>query len=243
MQQFQSVVNLYNEDLLENLRNTHVAIVGIGGVGSWACESLVRSGIGELTLIDMDEICLSNLNRQIHALHSTIGQPKIDIMKNRLLDINPNLKINLKFDYLTEKNSKDLLTNQDIDFVIDAIDSPRNKALIITTCLKEKTPFITIGASGRKLDPSLIQYGKIQHSIQDNLLAQTRKILKKEKGLNLQSNKIQCLFSPEQYFGDKMLKQGSNCQNGLGSAVHITATFGFMAAAWVVNQMNKKNVY
>lgn len=234
-EQFRATLNLYQEEKFTKIQKTHVLIIGIGGVGSWSAEALIRSGVQELTLVDLDEVCVSNINRQIHATHLTLGQMKTSALKDRLLSINPEAKIHLIEDFCTATNVNSIITTK-YNYVIDAIDSPQNKARIILRCLYEKIPFITVGASGRKFNPALIQYGRLEQVIQDRLLGLTRKELKR-KQLSLQSNKIPCIFSTEQFHGDKTQFGPTNCQNGLGTAMHITASFGLMAAGWVLNSI------
>ena len=129
IQRFHGVARLYGEAALEKIAKSHILIIGVGGVGSWTAESLCRSGVGKITLIDMDEVCVTNTNRQLHALKDTIGQTKVSVLRNRLLQINPECQLDIREDFVTEENLE-LYLDHDYDTVIDAIDGLKNKTLI-----------------------------------------------------------------------------------------------------------------
>ena len=178
LQRFGGIARLYGEHGLELLSRAHFAVIGIGGVGTWVAESLVRSGIGQITLVDMDDICITNSNRQIHALSSTIGQQKTEVMASRLLDINPELQINPVDDFLDRDNIAEII-GQDIHLVIDAIDAAMVKTALIAHCKRRKTPIITIGSAGGKLDPRQIISGDLAKTFNDPLLAKVRNNLRR----------------------------------------------------------------
>ena len=144
---FGGIERLYGRKALNAFRNAHIAIVGLGGVGSWAAESLARSGLGTITLIDMDDICVSNTNRQLHALQGQYGRTKTDAMAERLRAINPQADIRVHFGFLTTKNVAELIT-EDMTGVVDAIDSVQAKAALIAHCQRRKIPIVCAGGAG-----------------------------------------------------------------------------------------------
>ena len=250
---FGGISRLYGEQQLNWLQQAHFCVVGIGGVGSWAAEALVRTGIGHITLIDLDDICVTNINRQIHALSSSVGEQKIEAMKSRLLDINPNCKVSLVDDFLTLDNMTDHIT--DYDYVIDCIDAVKEKSALIAHCKRRKLPIITTGGAGGQTDPSQILYGDVAKTTQDPLLAKVRYILR--KNYNFTSNPkrkfaVDCVYSTEQLVyptsnGEvcqaKQQADGSknmDCATGFGSATMITGTFGFFAASRAIKKYLQK---
>ncbi|KYK90631.1 tRNA threonylcarbamoyladenosine dehydratase, partial [Aggregatibacter actinomycetemcomitans] len=178
-QRFGGIGRLYGADALARLRKTHICVIGIGGVGSWAVEALARSGIGKITMIDMDDICVTNINRQIHALSGNIGQLKTDIMQQRVRLINPECAVNIIDDFLSSENLAQYLHN-DYDYVIDAIDHVKTKAALIAYCKWHKINIITVGGAGGQTDPSQIQIADLSRTIQDPLLAKVRSVLRKD---------------------------------------------------------------
>lgn len=242
---FEGIQNLYGSEGFAKIQNAHILIIGIGGVGSWCAESLARSGVGEITLVDMDEICVSNINRQIHALSSTVGQAKVEVMQKRLLDINPQIRVNAIFDFLTEK-TLDILKQAKYDYIIDAIDSIKPKALLHVKAKELELPVVCIGASGARVDARKITMGDLSKSINDKLLKQLKKRLRREHGFSKFEKrpfKIPTVFSTELPLESEIeecdLKAGKikNCQSGLGSASFITASFGLMATGFVLNKI------
>jgi len=147
---FGGIERLYGRRALSAFRDAHIAIVGLGGVGSWAAEALARSGIGTITLIDMDDICVSNTNRQLHALEGQYGRTKTDAMAERLRAINPQADIRVHFGFLTVKNVQQLIT-PDMTGVVDAIDSVKAKAALLAHCQRQKTPVVCAGGAGGQM--------------------------------------------------------------------------------------------
>ncbi|MEX1099559.1 MAG: tRNA threonylcarbamoyladenosine dehydratase [Bacteriovoracaceae bacterium] len=247
---FQGVERLYNENGLKKLARSHVMIIGLGGVGSWAAEALIRSGVGKLSLVDLDDICVSNINRQIHASTSSLGNMKVLEMKKRLIDINPRAEINAIEDFFSA-GSMDEILNCHCDYIIDAIDGVKSKALLISECLKRKIPLVTTGGAGGKKNPALVQEADLNRSFNCRLLAQTRKKLKTEYKFSRDKKKrynVPCIFSPEQQIFPEPLAcaageeiKNLNCQNGFGSSVMVTAVFGLNAAAKVVNDLTERS--
>ena len=182
---FSGVGRIYGEAGLLRFASAHACVVGIGGVGAWCAEALARSGIGELTLIDLDEVCVTNVNRQIHALSSTVGQPKVEVMAQRVLDINPQIIVHTVQRFFTEKSEGDLLdsphpTKPRFDVLIDAIDHSGRKSLLIEACKKRNIPIVTCGAAGGRRSPWLITCGDLRNSSHDGLLRRIKQDLKKK---------------------------------------------------------------
>ena len=141
-------------------------MMGIGGVGSWTVEALARSGVGRITMVDLDDVCLSNVNRQLHALDGTIGKSKIAVMKERVLKINPNCEVNLIEKFFTKENAEEILDN-DFDYIVDAFDSMWNKLFLIDLCVKRGIKICTVGGAGGKTDPTLIRSGDLNFTQKD----------------------------------------------------------------------------
>lgn len=246
---FGSIQRLYTSFGQEKIRNAHMAIVGIGGVGSWAAEAIARSGVGQITLMDMDDVCFTNIGRQVHALGSTAGQFKVSVMKQRILDINPECIVNTIEDFFTPSTMDDFFSNK-YDYVIEAIDSVRNKALLISECYKRNIPIITCGGAAGKVDPSKIIISDLNKTKNDPLLSRMRKILRKEHDFEkLKSRKynIPCVFSIEfsRYFeNDSICDRPTtaesakiNCHQGMGTCSFITGTFGMLQASYALNDL------
>lgn len=246
-QRFGGIGRLYGEDALQRLREANICVIGIGGVGSWVVEALARSGVGKLTLIDMDDICVTNVNRQIHATTENIGALKTEVMQQRVLSINPNAQVEIIDDFLTTENIAEYLL-RGYDYVIDAIDSVKVKAALLAFCKRHKIKVITTGGAGGQTDPSQIQIKDLSKTIQDPLAAKVRYLLRKQYGFtdNLQRKfGIDCVFSTQPLIFPKMSGECStsatmNCSNGFGAATMVTATFGFFAAARVVEKLLQK---
>lgn len=244
---FGGIGRLYGIKALERFRAAHICIVGIGGVGSWIVEALARSGIGKLTLIDLDDICESNVNRQIHAMDGVIGQAKIEAMADRCRAINPEITVNTVHSFLTEKNAQELLSS-DMDYVIDAIDSSKHKVAMIVACRACRIPILTIGGAGGRVDPTQIQIADLTRSFHDPLLQRVRKLLRQQHNFPRQKKRkfhIDCVFSPEEpRFPETCdMEDGGgsslrlDCSSGYGAATHLTGTFGFFATSAVLKKI------
>jgi tRNA A37 threonylcarbamoyladenosine dehydratase len=195
---FGGIARLYGNDALPLAQAAHVAVVGIGGVGSWAVEALARSGIGELTLIDLDHINESNINRQIHALDSSLGASKVLAMQRRIADINPECVVNVVEEFIDEGNVAALLPS--CDFVIDAIDNVRAKAALIAHCKSSGINIITTGGAGGRFDPTQIVIADLSRTVEDALASKVRAKLRKDYGFPRDAKKkfgIDCVYSPE----------------------------------------------
>ena len=146
VERFGGIARLYGVKALETFQNSHICVVGIGGVGSWSVEALVRSGIGAITMIDLDEICITNINRQLHAMDGQVGKQKSDAMAERIKAINPECKIHCEYTFYSEKNAENLLS-ANFDYVIDAIDHVKAKTHLIATCKAKQLPVVICGGA------------------------------------------------------------------------------------------------
>ncbi len=244
-ERFGGVARLYGQRSLESFLHAHVAIVGIGGVGSWSAEALARSGVGKLTLIDLDDICVTNINRQLHALQGTIGQQKTDTMAARIREIHPDCEVISQQAFYSERNSEELLS-AGFDVVIDAIDRVREKCHLLASCHQRKIPVISCGGAGGLRDPSRIEIADLARSYNDALLHQVRKNLRANYGFpaggkSIKRFGIECIFSSESPVfpscdggitdrREEAQPKRLNCASGYGSITHMTATFGLFAA-------------
>tara|TARA_B110000444_G_scaffold259487_1_gene303359 strand:+ start:490 stop:1239 length:750 start_codon:yes stop_codon:yes gene_type:complete len=238
---FGGVARLYGEEKLEIFQRSHICVIGIGGVGSWVVESLARHGIGKITLVDMDHIAESNINRQIQALDSTIGDSKVDIMSQRVKDINPMINIKVVDDFIDETNLEKYI-HTDFHFVVDAIDHTKVKIALAEYCITNKILLLMTGGAGGKINPTLIQTANIDKTFGDPLLSGIRQHFNKQKKINGISYKIPTVFSPEkiikpQLTGDDNIMQGLNCA-GYGSSINVTASFAFVATSFVLDNLS-----
>ncbi len=242
---FGGIERLYGSGALTRARAAHVTVIGIGGVGSWAAEALARSGLGRLTLIDLDHVAESNINRQVHALGTTLGAAKVLAMRERILAINPACAVTCIEDFIEERNIAELLPA--CDAVIDAIDHVRAKAALIAHCRRAGLRIVTTGAAGGRTDPTRIEVADLSRTTQDALASKVRAKLRKDYGYSRDPKRkfgVDCVFSPEQSrrSGEDCAVPGAagfdagaglNCA-GYGSSVAVTASFGFAAAARVL---------
>ena len=239
---FGGLERLYGVGPARRLRQSHVVVVGIGGVGSWAAEALARSGIARLTLIDMDHIAESNVNRQIHALTSTLGQAKVLAMRERIAQIHPGCRVEVIDDFVSPENWPALLAERP-DALIDACDQVKAKQAMAVWALREKLPFVCVGAAGGKRLAHRVDVDDLSNVTHDPLLAQLRYRLRKHHGAPKQGKRmgLRCVFSREAVAGPDascaIEGDGSlNC-HGYGSLVGVTATFGMCAATEVMNML------
>ena len=243
-QRFGGIGRLYTPEGLAKLRQSHICVIGIGGVGSWAVEALARSGIGKITMIDMDDICVTNINRQIHALTSTVATLKTEAMKTRIAEINPECQVEIIDDFISPDNLADYL-NRGYDYVIDAIDSVKTKAALIAYCKRNKISLITTGGAGGQTDPSQIQITDLSKTIQDPLASKVRSLLRKEYHFSQNPKRkfgVDCVFSTQPLIFPKMsegceISATMNCANGFGAVTIVTATFAFFAVGRVIDKL------
>jgi tRNA threonylcarbamoyladenosine dehydratase len=246
---FGGIARLYGQQGLARFAAAHVAVIGIGGVGSWAVEALARSGVGALTLFDLDHIAESNVNRQLHALEGAFGKAKVEAMEERVLAINPACRVT-PVEAFIEPDNLGLLTDGAFGYVVDCIDSFRIKAALIAACRRHKVPVITLGGAGGRVDPTCIRLADLSRSEQDPLLSKTRKQLRREYGFPLNPKRrfeVPCVYSMEQQvYPDPegavcldrptAIESSLNC-GGYGSAMTVTASFGLVAVSHVLKRL------
>jgi tRNA A37 threonylcarbamoyladenosine dehydratase len=236
---FGGLRRLYGDAGYQRLRAARVAIVGLGGVGSWAAEALARSGVAELTLIDLDHVAESNINRQVQALGATLGQAKAQALRERLADIHPGCVMHAVEEFVDESNWPGLLA-QPVDAVIDACDQVRAKAAMAAWALASGTPIVCVGAAGGKRKPQAVEVEDLSAVTHDPLLASLRQRLRKQHGAARNGRiGLRCVFSRETVKApeDTCDVDGSlNC-SGYGSSVAVTATFGLVAASEVIETL------
>jgi tRNA A37 threonylcarbamoyladenosine dehydratase len=255
---FDGLTRLYGQAGLQRLTAAHVLVVGVGGVGSWAVEALARSAVGTLTLVDLDELCISNINRQLPALDSTLGRAKVEVMADRVRAINPDCRVHERLEFFTSENAERLLGDADAslrpDVVVDAIDAVANKCRLIALCHARKIPVVVCGGAGGRRDPTQIRLTDLALATHDRLLSEVRKRLRKEHDFprNGKQFGLQCVCSAElpvfpQPDGTVCAAAAApaepgesprlNCDWGFGSATQVTGAFGFAAAAAAVNRI------
>jgi len=203
---FSGIARLYGDSALKQFQNSHVCVVGIGGVGSWSVESLARSGVGQITMIDLDEICITNINRQLHAMDGEIGRQKTAAMASRIKAINPDCQVNCLETFFSKRNADEILDTR-FDYVIDAIDQVNAKCLLLAGCHQRKIPVIACGGAGGLTDPTQIKIDDLSRSHNDALLNQVRKNLRSNYGFPIGTDLkrkikgkkfgIECVFSSE----------------------------------------------
>ncbi len=243
---FGGMDRLYGVAGAARIRAAHVVVVGIGGVGSWTAEALARSGVGHLTLIDLDHVAESNINRQIHALDTTLGMAKVEAMRQRIALINPECQVTCVEDFVEPDNWPQLLNGVAVDAVIDACDQVKAKTAMAAWALTHKVLFVTVGAAGGKRLAHKVDVDDLANTSHDPLLAKLRYNMRRQHGAARDGKKIgiACVFSREAVAppdascaveGDGSL----NC-HGYGSVVSVTATFGQCAAGWVFDQISSR---
>ena len=237
---FGGLARLYGEAGLQRLLRASVCVVGLGGVGSWAAEALARSGVGGITLVDLDDVCLSNVNRQLHALDGVIGRPKVEVMAERIHAIHPACQVRAVAEFFTETTAEQILQPR-FDFVLDAIDQVANKCLLIARCCQKEIPIVCAGGAGGRRNPAAIRVADLAHSSYDPLLQQVRKKLRENHGFARDAATpfgVPCVFSTETAVAPAEGCAGRvTCDNGYGTASFVTGTFGLVAASCVVSRI------
>lgn len=226
MDQFSRLKLIIGDEKFKIINATTVLVIGIGGVGSYAVESLVRSGIGKIIIIDNDIVDITNLNRQLMTMHSNIGEYKVDVLETRIKDINPSCEVITIKDFITKDNIEFLFDNK-IDYVIDACDTTDTKKALIKECIKRKIKFISCMGTGNKLDPSKLEIIDIRKTSYDPLARIIRKMVKEEK-IN---DKVMVVASTEQPV--------KNDSNVIGSNSFVPAAAGLLCASYVINDIIK----
>jgi tRNA A37 threonylcarbamoyladenosine dehydratase len=255
---FSGIGRLLGRDALQRFRKAHIAVVGVGGVGTWAAEALSRSGVGTITLIDLDDVCVSNVNRQLHALDGEIGRSKVTVMAERMRKIFPDGEVREVETFLTKANVSDLVparggasgAESELDVVIDAIDEVAHKCVLIDHCRRHGIPLVVAGGAGGKQDPTKVRCGDLAHATHDRLLKKVRRTLRQEFGYpedeesRSQPLGVEAIYSAEDAvfpWADGTVRDSAepavdspvrlNCDSGFGTASFVTGTFGFAAAA------------
>jgi len=266
---FGGVARLYGAAALERFKRAHVGVIGVGGVGSWVVEALARSAIGHITMIDLDNVAESNINRQIQANSDTLGKAKVTALSERIALINPYCQVTEVEDFVTPDNLEEMIGTDRFDYVIDAIDNVKAKTALIAYCRQHAVPLITIGAAGGQTDPGKIEIRDLSRTEQEPLLALVRKRLRQNHGfprgakskfgidavfsmevLTMPETAEVCEVPPNTESTDSKDSTGSgdvattptqgvtglNCA-GFGSSIVVTASFGMMAAAYVLRRL------
>ena len=251
-QRFSGTARIYGALALSSYREAHVCVVGIGGVGSWVAEALARSGIGEITLIDADDLCVTNTNRQIHALEDTVGKMKTQVMADRIHQINPECLVHCESVFISQENVQELLSAS-MDYVVDAIDSVNDKAALIASCKRSKIPVIMIGGAGGQWDPTCIDTADLARTVNDPLAAKVRSKLRREYGFSRSGKRfsVECVYSTEQLkypqedgsidtAKTRSAEGGLDCETGVGAASVVTSTCAMVAASKVLLKIKAK---
>lgn len=251
---FQGTRTLYGTTAVATFANAHVYVIGVGGVGSWAAEALARTAVGTITLIDLDVLVASNVNRQLPALDSTFGQSKIAAMATRIREINPKVTLNLIDDFLTVENVANLLPSRDEAkaaiaqgkpiVILDCVDDMNAKLAIALHCRFNKLKLVCAGGAGGKIDPSQIRVSDLRDSYQDPLLAKLRNKLRHEKGINSTLKEkfgIKCVYSTEPPRVDKSCQTGGLQCGGYGSAVVVTSVVAMIMVSEALQLLIKQS--
>ncbi len=237
---FGGLDRLYGEGARLALHHGRAAVVGVGGVGSWAAEALARSGVGHITLIDFDHVALSNVNRQIHALDSTLGKAKVHVLEERIRDINPDCHVTIVDDFLTEENVCQLMPAGAFDAVIDACDQARTKAALIAHARRNDVWLAVCGAAGGKHNPLHLKKDDLGRTAHDALLLRVKQLLRKDFNVTPRSNGrfgVHCLFVDEPTRKNPACTTGDLTCSGYGSVVTVTASMGLAAAAACIDRI------
>ncbi|BET69072.1 tRNA cyclic N6-threonylcarbamoyladenosine(37) synthase TcdA [Opitutales bacterium ASA1] len=245
---FGALDRLYGRGALERLAAAHVAVVGVGGVGSWTVEALARSGVGRMTLVDLDDVCVTNANRQLHATVDAVGRPKVRVLEERVRAINPACVVTVREEFFTAATADGFLAADRFDWVVDAIDSLSNKCLLIARCHAAGVPVVTCGGAGGRRSSAEVRVADLAFTERDQLLKYVRKKLRARHGFprdDREPFEVMAVYSPERPvypWSDgsvcEDIEGGSetaiNCASGIGTAAFVTGAFGFAAASVVV---------
>jgi len=242
---FGGIGRLYGVEALARLAGSHVAVIGIGGVGAWAAEGLARSGIGALTLVDLDDVCVTNTNRQLHALAASVGRPKVEVMAERVRAIHPEAVVHPVHDFFVDANA-DAIVHSGLDLVVDAIDGMASKCRLVLRCREAGVPLVVCGGAGGRRDPTRIRVADLTETEGDGLLRRLRKQLRQRHGLSrkgrwdiptVYSDEPPVFPTPEGGVCEVRADAASlrlDCASGYGTASFVTGTFGLVAASVAV---------
>jgi tRNA A37 threonylcarbamoyladenosine dehydratase len=246
---FSGVRRLYGEHGLARLQQAHILVIGIGGVGSWAVEALARNAVGQLTLVDLDNVAESNMNRQIHALEGTLGKAKVTAMRERIAEINPLCVVNEIEDFVTPENLAHMLAGQP-DLVVDCMDDTKAKIALAAHCKQQALPLVMVGSAGGKLDATRLRLADLAHVQGDRMLSKVRNQLRRDHGFPKASDhKKSTRFGILAVYSDEPVERpqeacetpstgltGLHCA-GYGSSICVTASAGFIAAQQAIQQL------
>lgn len=249
LRRFSGVRRLYGEQGLIALKKAHVLVIGIGGVGSWAVEALARNAIGKLTLVDLDNIAESNVNRQIHALEYTLGKAKVTAMRERIAAINPQCEVIEVEDFVTPDNLAQMMASSP-DIVVDCMDDTKAKIALAAYCKQHRLPLVMVGSAGGKLDATRLRLADLSQVQGDRMLAKVRNQLRRDHGFPKASDhKRSARFGIMAVYSDEPVERpeeaceapqvgltGLNCA-GYGSSICVTASAGFIAAQQAIAQL------
>lgn len=252
LSRFSGIARLYGQEALAKFHGSHVTIIGVGGVGCWTAEALARSGVGEITLVDLDDLCVTNTNRQLHALDDTIGKSKAHVMADRLRAINPEIVVTIRQEFFNEKSAEEILSASG-DFLVDAIDSIKAKCLLLALCREKEIPVITSGGAGGRVRTDKIEIADLSRTHGCALLLQVRKNLRADYrfprgGKKAKKFGIQAIFSSEQpryptadgcVSTDRPedITPGIRCDAGYGTATPIIGSFGLAIAGAILEKL------
>lgn len=248
---FGGIARLFGRQSLDKIKGAKILVIGIGGVGSWVAESLARTGIGSLTLVDLDDVCVTNINRQVHATSLTVGQFKVDVMKKRILEIQPGCEVETKQCFFSPKNLETIF-DRSYDFVVDACDDFTNKCHLIDYCRKHSIPLIVMGGAGGKVDPLQIRVTDMSVSSNDRLLARLRKKLRQDFQFPKEDEGafgVWAVWSHERAiyptadgcltYKPPGMAKNMDCEEGFGSASFVTGAFAFAATSTILRELTK----
>lgn len=246
---FGGIGRLYGLQGLAKIRQAKILVIGIGGVGSWVAEALARTAIGHMTLVDLDDVCVTNINRQVHALNGTVGKFKVDVMKERVNLINPFCEVDTKQCFFSPKNLENIF-DKSYDFVVDACDDFTNKCYLIDHCRKNDIPLVVMGGAGGKTDPTQIQVTDMSTSSNDRLLARLRKKLRQDfsfPGENEGDFGVWSIWSRERAvyptsdgcvtYKPPGMAKNMDCSEGFGSVSFVTGAFAFATTSLVIREI------
>jgi tRNA A37 threonylcarbamoyladenosine dehydratase len=251
---FMGFTQLVGPEAYERISRASVCVVGLGGVGSWTVEALARCGVGALTLVDLDEVCVTNVNRQLHALTSTVGTSKAEVLGNRVREINPDCSVRVMKKFFSEKTAEEIL-GVGYSLVLDTIDTADHKITLLAECARRGIPAITVGSAGNRTSPTSARVEDLSKTIHDPLLQIVRKKLRQEHDFPRSERTrfdIPCVYAPLQR-GPRDTEdmqcaaeqsqpraRAKSCNAGLGSAVFMTGTIGFIAAAEAIELLSRE---
>jgi tRNA A37 threonylcarbamoyladenosine dehydratase len=251
---FMGFTQLVGQEAYERISRASVCVVGLGGVGSWTVEALARCGVGAITLVDLDEVCVTNVNRQLHALTSTVGTSKAEVLEARVREINPECSVRVLKKFFSEKTAEEILGGG-YSLVLDTIDTADHKVTLLAECARRGIPAITVGSAGNRTSPTTARVEDLSKTIHDPLLQIVRKRLRQDYDFPRSERTrfdIPCVYAPlqrgsgdteERHCGtdeSQPKARAKSCNAGLGSAVFMTGTIGFIAAAEAISFLSQE---